>query len=316
MLSDAEKKNLLKRFPDVELSYENVLHKKVYADVFMIIPKGQKAFLWITYYKNKNIPFLLLLNNRGNIINIELCHMCFDNCLAYGTILYGTLFNINNNRCFSCEDIHMYKGKMINNNSLSNRLCMMTEMFKFFIVQKSLNNNFIIPGIAPCFPNKPAAEVILSSLPYKVYSIKLFDIKGKGRELGHQLIKEKFIPEAIFKVKARQQDDIYNLYCYDYTNQNIPYGIAMISTYKQSVMMNKLFRTIKENDNLDLLEESDDEEEFENINEDKYVNLNKSLIMKCVYSYKFRKWEPISVITEKTKLITRKETQILENKVL
>ena len=34
---------------------------------------------------------------------------------------------------------------------------------------------------------------------------------------------------------------------------------------KQVLMMNSLFRTIKENNNLDLLEESDDEEEFENI---------------------------------------------------
>ena len=35
--------------------------------------------------------------------------------------------------------------------------------------------------------------------------------------------------------------------------------------------MNSLFRTIKENENLDSLEESDDEEEFENSNVDKFV---------------------------------------------
>jgi hypothetical protein len=66
----------------------------------------------------------------------------------------------------------------------------------------------------------------------------------------------------------------------------------MISTYKCSVMMNKIFRKIKENDNLDLLEESEDEEEFENIKEDKYVDLNKSVLMKCVYSKRFKKWQP------------------------
>ena len=38
--------------------------------------------------------------------------------------------------------------------------------------------------------------------------------------------------------------------------------------------MNSLFRIIKENKYLDALEESDDEDEFENINEDKYVFLN------------------------------------------
>ena len=35
--------------------------------------------------------------------------------------------------------------------------------------------------------------------------------------------------------------------------------------------MNNIFRNIKENTNLDALEESDDEEEFENISLDKYV---------------------------------------------
>ena len=35
----------------------------------------------------------------------------------------------------------------------------------------------------------------------------------------------------------------------------------MIPDYKTSVFMNDLFRTIKENKNLDLLEESDDEED-------------------------------------------------------
>ena len=57
-------------------------------------------------------------------------------------------------------------------------------------------------------------------------------------------------------------------------------------------MMNKLFRTIKENDRLDALEESDDEEEFENENEDRFVNLGKSYNMVCLYNHKFKKWYP------------------------
>ena len=56
--------------------------------------------------------------------------------------------------------------------------------------------------------------------------------------------------------------------------------------------MNKLFRNIKENKNLDLLEESDDDEEFENINKDKFVDLEKSCIIECEYNIKFKKWMP------------------------
>ena len=40
------------------------------------------------------------------------------------------------------------------------------------------------------------------------------------------------------------------------------------------------------NDNLDYIEESDDEEMFENISLDKYVDLNKKINMKCMYIHK------------------------------
>ena len=88
----------------------------------------------------------------------------------------------------------------------------------------------------------------------------------------------------IFYVKPDIQNDIYYLYKINTVNCSIISDeTAHIPDYKTSVMMNKLFRNIKENDNLDLLEESEDEEEFENIKEDKYVDLNKFVLMKCVY---------------------------------
>ena len=75
--------------------------------------------------------------------------------------------------------------------------------------------------------------------------------------------------------------------------------------------MNTLFRNIKENYNLDLQEESDDEEDFENINIDKYVNTEKEIYMKCKYNMKFKKWEPIEK-SNKEKLFSHKEIQKLE----
>ena len=60
--------------------------------------------------------------------------------------------------------------------------------------------------------------------------------------------------------------------------------------------MNKLFRNIKENLNLDYIEESDDEDDFENIREDKYVDLQKTVAMECVFSQKFKKWVPKKIV--------------------
>jgi len=98
--------------------------------------------------------------------------------------------------------------------------------------------------------------------------------------------------EKVFLIKPDIQNDIY--YLYSNNNGVIEYfDIAYIPDYKTSVMMNNLFRNIKENKNLDALEESDDEEEFQNEKEDRFVYLDKSYNMTCHYNYKFKKWYPI-----------------------
>jgi hypothetical protein len=113
-------------------------------------------------------------------------------------------------------------------------------------------------------------------------------------------IKQKTTSNEIYKnffIKPDLQNDIYYLYQNSTTNfEVISKEIAHIPDYKTSVLMNKLFRNIKENSNLDSLEESDEEDEFENIQIDKFVDLNKIIKMRCIFNYKFKKWVPVSVI--------------------
>ena len=59
---------------------------------------------------------------------------------------------------------------------------------------------------------------------------------------------------------------------------------------------------------------SDDEEEFENINKDKFVNLKKIVYMKCIYMKKFKKWKPIEVVEFGHKLLSKREIEQLEPK--
>ena len=64
-------------------------------------------------------------------------------------------------------------------------------------------------------------------------------------------------------------------------------------------MMNAIFRKIPENDCLDKVEESDDEEEFENLDERKYLNTERQMVlMECVFHRKFKKWIPIQMKPE------------------
>ena len=105
----------------------------------------------------------------------------------------------------------------------------------------------------------------------------------------------------IFIVSADIQNDIYHLM--DPTGgpdskqpETDDKLVASIPDYKTSVMMNSLFRKIKENKSLDALEESDDEDESENTNIDKFVDLSKKLKMKCVFNHKFKKWTPVECV--------------------
>ena len=97
-LTTYDQENLMKKFPNIELSYEKKLHKKVQSDICLTIPKGQKYFAWFKTFKKDNLCFLLQINRRFNSIsNISVNICCFDKilCADKGTILFGTIFYIN-----------------------------------------------------------------------------------------------------------------------------------------------------------------------------------------------------------------------------
>lgn len=101
---------------------------------------------------------------------------------------------------------------------------------------------------------------------------------------------------TIFIVTADIHFDIYHLFAYGKGLQQVYYNVAYIPSYQSSCMMNSIFRKIKENTCLDAIEESEDEEDFEDIKEDKYVDLQKMVQMECIYSIKFKKWIPKRIV--------------------
>jgi hypothetical protein len=95
-------------------------------------------------------------------------------------------------------------------------------------------------------------------------------------------------PSRMFFIKPDVQNDIY----YVLHDKDAPITdktmIAHIPNYKISVMMNSIFRNIKENRNLDALEESDDEDE----RSDYVLDANKSVLVTCVFNHRFKRWQP------------------------
>jgi hypothetical protein len=122
--------------------------------------------------------------------------------------------------------------------------------------------------------------------------------------------------QAIFIVRPNIQNDIYELFVKPRNGNSgtvlatdshaIFHNFAHIPNYKTSVMMNRLFRNIRENERLDTMEESEPEEDFENIDLDKYVLPDKEYRLVCKFNKKFCRWVPISVVTNKysTEVIT------------
>jgi hypothetical protein len=110
--------------------------------------------------------------------------------------------------------------------------------------------------------------------------------------------------QAVFIVRPNVQNDIYELFVKTGgpgrggASREVFHNFAHIPNYKTSVMMNRLFRNIRENERLDAMEESETEEEFENIELDKYVSLHKEYKFVCKLNKKFCRWVPISVVPE------------------
>lgn len=109
---------------------------------------------------------------------------------------------------------------------------------------------------------------------------------------------------AIFKVIADIQFDIYHLYARGKTIDEFIYvGVAGVPTYKTSVYLNSLFRKIRENENIDYIEESDDEEDFQKVDLSKYVDPEKEIEMECEFNFKHKKWIPYNVCPKGTRIV-------------
>ena len=319
-LSDREISLVLQKFPKFELSYEIITHKKVHnANVILAIPEGKRFFTWFTSYNHENICFSLEIDDNNKIKNIKKLNTSFMDCLL-GTIFYGTMFKYNDISCFSIEDIYYYKGQNYIHTPYSNKLQLLNAIFTNEISQSLLNNRFTVFGMPLIYSDFNLLLTDIQNLPYKISQLKFrFFEKNNSRKImtmnyynqtknteqidkkivqkdrdTYQNQRDKNKKTAIFKIMAGTEPDIYNLFITKNGNEEY-YDIAIIPDYKTSVMMNSLFRNIKENINLDFIEESDDETDFEDGREDKYTYLDRSFNIKCEFNYKFKRWIPISL---------------------
>jgi hypothetical protein len=308
ILTDYEKNHLLNRLPKVELSYDTIIHKKVFdkIDYYLAIPKGNRCLLWFTYYKSGFVAVVINLNKYNKFEDVNIYTACFDKDLAIkDTLVCGYEFRIagNDSVFFACTNILLYKGESMKNDTYSQKFVLFNGLFQNEIKQVNYCKDSLLIGLPVICDSYKEMHNLSERAIYETNGIMYLQAnKSHSYGISYQVKRSQ---DAIFKVKASIQDDIYYLYYKEQdtredtnTGLSTEYDIALIDSYKTSVMMNKIFRNIKENRNLDFLEESDDEDDFENTAFDKYVSTNVIVNIKCVFNNKFKKWQPIGKTNE------------------
>ena len=176
MFTPEEKMQFLNRLPPLELSYEPKLHKKVYSPLYYIVPKGPKALVWYTYWKEQNVCLLIKLNERCNYSVVQLFSTVFTDELALGTIIYGTTFflaqqtHMQSNTYFTCEKIYYYKGNNVVKKKYQERLQLLLDMFTTQVEQIAYAPNSLIVGLPIICETYEEALTQLEQ-PYKTYGI-------------------------------------------------------------------------------------------------------------------------------------------------
>ncbi len=262
-LSYEDKSQILKRLPNLKLPYENI-HKKVLSELYYIIPKGKKHLVWFTYIKDKKVCIFIEINpgSKKMIKNLFVVPQTFNKKIVLGTVFYGTLIESKDKKLFSIESIHFYKGKNIEEQNELFKLNLIKDILSSEIKQIIIGRNGIGIGLPVITGSFEESISVAKQLPYTVYSIQNRNLNNNTNKFNSTLYKNYEYDDTkyIFSIRPDIQNDIYHLYVNNYNNLE-KYDIAYIPDYQTSTMMNKLFRNIKENDNLDALEESDDEEE-------------------------------------------------------
>ena len=332
-ISTDETYEIMKRFPKIELSYETIPHKKVSPtyNVCLTIVQGKKGYVWFSFYNENDVCFFMEINREKKISKIKFVDMDFDRTLSLGTILYGTFVETEGKKpIFVIEDILFYKGITMKNTLFNEKLGFLQK--EDFFKKESKNDEMVLclPAIwyisertdyecqylIPDFWKSRITKFAVHHIQYRclsdtspylnVFNQNVFTNANTKKEAIFRPLQTKIIVEnfskpqfkipTVFLLSADIQFDIYHLFVYGKGSQNIYYNVAYIPNYTTSVFMNGIFRKIRENENLDYIEESDDEEDFENTAEDKYVDLQKTVMMECVFSPKYKKWVPKRIV--------------------
>lgn len=319
--------HIMHRFPAFELSYETFAHKKVppIYDIAMAIPAGKKHLIWFTYDDDIDIAILLDLNKSNQIVGsrrVDVPALTTES--YYGTLLYGTIIQDGELPVFVIEDLCHYRGRNVRHLLFGEKLTYLQKLFAIDLPDQCVHDGLILS--LPYM--RVSRDAALDSLPFyesmtkpAKYVSHHIQFRSSGKvapylnhiykkpqpvvELSTQILVPRtdvnprlpaYSRAVVFRVVADVRDDVYHMFAHGGQDTTVYVNVLYIGTRQQSKYMNSLFRNIKENINIDYGEESDDEETFQDMRLDKYVDLAREHNVECVFNRKFRMWEPIKKV--------------------
>ena len=307
----ADMERVLCSAPNVERCYER-LHRKVQPDCYMLAAKGQPGLLWFTLVGGRETCFLGSWGRgRGRGCNWRPIWASYSSRLCAGTLIRGTVVACSANRVFACEDLLRYRGKDVGRATLTDKMPLLATLFRVDFARTQPPPPFIITKLPVWAASRAEADALVPTLPYSLYRVRAFSSLTRGLQEIQDAGQPSAIRQLVLDVRARQVNDVYDLVCAD----GGVVGTAAVPSYARSVALNRIFRNVRENENLDLLEESEDEEIFQSVGPGRYVDLQKCVRMVCTRVPRYPRLEPVRAAAPDASLSSRSQCEAALSRV-
>ena len=149
----------MEKFPSVivheQPTYKNINEPSIY----LAQPVGKRCYAWFTYEKNRPVCYIVTKNTT--LITIS-----YDESLAKGTVVYGTVITQGTKQCFVVDNLLYYQGNKLTCN-YSEKLNLMSD---FFEKVQHYNTSWLF-----MFPEMSMYLKTFHTV-YKVYCIKIIPL--------------------------------------------------------------------------------------------------------------------------------------------
>jgi hypothetical protein len=265
-------------------------------DAYAAMPKGAIRAAWFRVFRGVPACYLLEIDTKaGRAKRWDRVVASFDSTLAAGTLVTGVVITHQGRRFFSVLDIQVYAGRQVEHLRRSERMTCIRAMLRR---TSSANHSplFLTFGLPPTAASRKQASALVPSLPYDVGW--LHGVRDIDTSLGTIISYNP--PRApvssgrcVFLVTAMRDQDIYTLSTSDGDSSRT----ACVQTLEDSARLNRLFRHVRETEDPDEQEISEDDERFEDVSPERYLS-GGPVSMECMYSSRFKKWAPVSASAE------------------